>query len=28
KVLEQKGNWIHILHADGDQGWIHDSLVW
>lgn len=28
KVLEQKGNWFHILHADGDQGWIHDSLVW
>ena len=28
KVLERKGNWIHILHADGDQGWIHDSLVW
>lgn len=28
KVLEQKGDWIRILHADGDQGWIHDSLVW
>jgi SH3-like domain-containing protein len=28
KVLARKGNWIHILHADGDQGWIHDSLVW
>lgn len=28
KVLEQKGNWFHILHADGDKGWIHVSLVW
>jgi SH3-like domain-containing protein len=28
KVLEQKGNWFHIMHADGDKGWIHDSLVW
>ena len=28
KVLERKGNWIHIQHADGDKGWIHDSLVW
>ncbi len=28
KVLEQKNNWLRVLHADGDQGWIHDSLVW
>jgi len=28
KVLKQKGDWIHIEHADGDQGWIHKSLVW
>jgi len=28
KVLERKGSWIRVLHADGDQGWIHDSLVW
>jgi SH3-like domain-containing protein len=28
KVLEHKENWLHIEHADGDQGWIHDSLVW
>jgi len=28
KVLERKGNWIHIEHADGDKGWIHKSLVW
>jgi SH3-like domain-containing protein len=28
KVLERKGNWIHIQHADGDKGWIHKMLVW
>lgn len=28
KVLKRKGKWIHIQHADGDKGWIHESLVW
>jgi SH3-like domain-containing protein len=28
KVVKEKGNWIHIRHADGDTGWIHKSLVW
>jgi SH3-like domain-containing protein len=28
KILEQKGNWYLIQHADGDKGWIHKSLVW
>ncbi len=28
KVLERKDDWLHVEHADGDQGWIHDSLVW
>lgn len=28
KVLERKGNWIHLQHADGDKGWIHKNLVW
>ena len=28
KVLEHKESWLHIEHADGDKGWIHDSLVW
>ena len=27
-VLGKKGNWIQIEHADGDKGWIHNSLVW
>jgi SH3-like domain-containing protein len=28
KVLEHKEHWLRIEHADGDQGWIHDALVW
>jgi SH3-like domain-containing protein len=28
RVLARKGPWIQIRHADGDQGWIHQSLVW
>lgn len=28
KVINQKGSWIHIQHADGEKGWIHRSLVW
>ena len=28
KVLKRKDHWIHIQHADGDEGWIHASLVW
>ncbi|MEW6672451.1 MAG: SH3 domain-containing protein [Thermodesulfobacteriota bacterium] len=28
KVLERKGSWVHVQHADGDNGWIHQSLVW
>jgi SH3-like domain-containing protein len=28
KVLKRDGRWIHVEHADGDRGWLHDSLVW
>jgi SH3-like domain-containing protein len=28
KVLEREGSWLQIEHADGDKGWIHNSLVW
>ena len=28
KVLEKKGNWLRVEHADGDRGWIHRSLIW
>ena len=28
KVLTRKGRWLKIEHEDGEQGWIHASLVW
>ncbi len=28
KVLEKKGRWLKVQHADGDVGWIFNSLVW
>ena len=28
KVIGEKGEWLHVEHADGDTGWIHASLVW
>lgn len=28
KVLKRKNKWIKIQHADGDSGWIYESLVW
>ncbi|MGM0454391.1 MAG: SH3 domain-containing protein [Thermodesulfobacteriota bacterium] len=28
KVLDRKGKWFHIRHADGDEGWIYETLVW
>jgi SH3-like domain-containing protein len=28
KVIERKGNWIHVQHSEGHEGWIHKSLVW
>jgi len=28
KVLEKKGEWMLIQHADGDRGWIHQNLTW
>lgn len=28
KIIGEKGGWRHILHADGDKGWIHNSLLW
>ena len=28
KVLKRQKEWIKIRHADGDQGWIYNSLVW
>ncbi len=28
RVLEERGKWVHVVHEDGDKGWIHQSLVW
>jgi len=28
KALERKGGWIKIQHADGNVGWVHNTLVW
>lgn len=28
RVLKRKGNWVHVRHAEGHEGWIHKSLVW
>jgi SH3-like domain-containing protein len=28
KVVERKGDWLKVAHADGDEGWIHKMLVW
>ncbi len=28
KVLEKKGRWTKVQHADGDGGWIFNSLIW
>ncbi|NNF99090.1 MAG: SH3 domain-containing protein [Desulfobacteraceae bacterium] len=28
KVIERKSPWVHLEHADGDKGWIHQALLW
>ncbi len=28
KVLGKKGPWLHLIHADKEEGWMHKSLVW
>lgn len=28
KVLQKKGRWFEVEHADGDKGWIFETLVW
>ncbi len=28
RLVEKKGDWLKIEHADGDVGWIFHSLVW
>lgn len=28
KVLEEKDGWLHVKHADGDEGWCSAKMVW
>jgi SH3-like domain-containing protein len=28
EYLGQKKNWVHVRHADGDEGWVYAPLVW
>jgi SH3-like domain-containing protein len=28
KVLDRRGQWLRVVHADGETGWIAGSLVW
>jgi SH3-like domain-containing protein len=28
RVLDEAGDWLAVQHEDGDQGWLHESLVW
>jgi len=28
KVLKREGRWIQVEHADGDKGWLNETLVW
>ncbi|MCJ8502070.1 SH3 domain-containing protein [Desulfatitalea alkaliphila] len=28
KVLGTQGDWIEVVHADGDRGWVLNTLIW
>jgi SH3-like domain-containing protein len=28
QYLGQDGKWVHVRHADGDEGWVYAPLVW
>ncbi|HKJ70898.1 MAG TPA: SH3 domain-containing protein [Gammaproteobacteria bacterium] len=28
RYLGAKGKWVHVRHADGDEGWVYAPLVW
>lgn len=28
KVLGTRGDWIEVIHADGDRGWVLNTLIW
>jgi len=27
-VLEERGGWVRVQHADGAEGWVHEMLLW
>ena len=27
KIIDKRGNWLKVEHADGDRGWIYKTLV-
>lgn len=28
RVLQRKGEWLQVQHADGETGWMHQMLIW
>ncbi len=28
QVMEEKGGWLHLKYADGDEGWCSAKIVW
>ena len=28
RVLKRQKKWLYVRHADGDKGWVHNSLLW
>jgi len=28
QYLGSEGKWVHVRHADGDEGWVYAPLVW
>ena len=28
KILETRGEWVNVEHADGDKGWVFKGLLW
>ena len=28
RYLGREGEWVHVRHADGDEGWVYAPLVW
>ena len=28
QYLGEEGDWVHVRHADGEEGWVYAPLVW